>query len=157
MIDSESKRKTRQPHSRGHASVGGVHPAPWLAFCSTAWEPEWRSRDWSGSRIQDWHICPGGSLSGRPGSDGRLCCRGWLQAQAGRGVGEARSPLTVGTSLPFLAQVFHVFSVIISNANKRRKKADQGSKPGTIPTYQVILNKSSNVSVSVFSCTVRGN
>ena len=99
---------------------------------------------------QDWHICLGGSLSGRPGNGGRLCCCGWLQAQGWAGSQGWQCGCLCFSSL----ELPSVSSVIINNANKGRRswnKADQNSNPDTIPTHQVFLNKTLTLSVSVFS------
>lgn len=40
------------------------------------------SRDWRQSRIKDWYICLGGSLSGRLGNDSRMSLSSCLQAQS---------------------------------------------------------------------------
>lgn len=80
-------------------------------------------------------------------ADGRL--------KAGQGVRVARSWLTVRVPLPFLLKFSNVSSVIINDANKGRRtwtEADQGSNPDTIPTHQVILNKTSNFSVCFLLC-----
>lgn len=98
---------------------------------------------------QDWHICFGGSLSGRLGSGGRLGCCGWLQTQGWAGSQGWQCRCLCFSSLE-LASV----SSIINNTNKGRRswnKADQNSKPDTIPTHQVFLNKTSTLSFSVFS------
>lgn len=126
-----------------------TQPCYWfcIAFCSAAWEPERRSRNWRGSRIQDWHICLGGSLSGRPGSDGRLFCLADGRLGAGQGVRVDRSWLVVWVPLPLLAQVIQH---VLCNKNPYRgrrtwNKANRGFKSRHHPRSPNELRASSNV------------
>lgn len=118
-----------------------TQPCYWfcIAFCSAAWEPEQRSRNWRGSRIQDWHICLGGSLSGRPGSDGRLFCLADGRLGAGQGVRVDRSWLWCGCLCLCLLKLSSTSSVIKihTEAGELGIKQTEDSNPDTIPAHHM--------------------